>query len=217
MSWPRWPIRLLGAVAGAVLLYGIVAAVSAFIPVNRDFREQESGIDIFVLSNGVHVDLVLPVANHVIDWRAEGLAVAPDAAFLDFGWGEADFYLRTPTWADFNLMVGAGALLWQTDVLVHVSERVTAPRAGAVRLRLSDGQYRRLTAYVRAGFSARGVVQVPGASYGYGDAFYWGAGTYAPFLTCNEWINRGLRYAGVRAALWSPLPQGVMRQVGQAD
>ncbi|MEN3951057.1 TIGR02117 family protein [Iodidimonas sp. SYSU 1G8] len=215
MNWPRWPIRLLGAIAGTVLLYGFVAAISAFIPVNRDFRQQESGIDIFVLSNGVHVDLVLPVANHVIDWRAAGLAAGPNAVFLDFGWGEADFYLRTPTWADFDPIVGAGALLWQTDVLVHVAERTTAPRSGAVRLRLSDTQYRKLADYVRASFAPH-IIQVPGASYGYGDDFYVGRGTYTAFLTCNEWLNRGLRHAGVRAALWSPLPQGVMRQVGRA-
>lgn len=207
----RWPVRLLGGAACVLLLYWMVAAAAMFVPVHRDFRQAPGGIEIFVASNGVHVNLVVPVASRVMDWRREGVVTYPGATHLAFGWGQRDFYLKTRTWADFRLATGARAVLWQPGTLVHVVEMGGPPR-DAIRLMLSDDQYRRLFRYIRGSFAASGVRRLAGAGYGAYDKFYEGEGTYSPFMTCNQWANRALTVAGVRAALWSPLPYGVMRQ-----
>jgi uncharacterized protein (TIGR02117 family) len=213
VSW-RWPLRALGAVAATVLLYWLVAGAAMLVPVNRNFTQAAEGVDIFVMSNGVHVDLVLPVEQADVDWRSRGILTDPDTAYLAFGWGERDFYLTTPRWSDFRLSTAVGALLWQTDVLVHVTRLAGPPqRPDAVRLRVSEPQYRRLAAYVAASLAPSTVLLT---GYGKRDDFYEGAGVYTPFFTCNEWANRGLRDAGLPAALWSPLPHGVIGRAAAA-
>ncbi|MEN3974321.1 TIGR02117 family protein [Emcibacter sp. SYSU 3D8] len=205
----RWLVRLLGGLAGAVLLYWAVASVGMFIPVNSDVAETPDGIEIFLWSNDVHVDVAVPVVHPVKDWRIEGLVTHPDTAYLAFGWGERDFYLRTPTWADFSLVVGVKSLLWQ-PALMHVVEWPSR-RPNAIRLTVSADQYARLVRGIRSGFAPGPVRILPGKGYGRRDNFYEGAGAYSMFMTCNQWTNRRLADAGIRAVLWSPLPEGVMR------
>ncbi|MGE0667045.1 MAG: TIGR02117 family protein [Sphingomonadales bacterium] len=210
MTARRWLVRLLGGIAGAVLLYWAVAAVAMFVPTNRDFVQTTDGIEVFLSSTGVHVDLAVPVSNQVKDWRAEGLVTRPDTAYLAFGWGERDFYLKTPTWADFRATVGMNSLLWR-PTLMHVAEW-PAPRRDAVRLSLSRLQYARLVQAIRSGFAPGPVRLLPGKGYGDRDNFYAGSGRYSMFMTCNQWTNRVLADAGIAAVLWSPLPHGVMRR-----
>jgi uncharacterized protein (TIGR02117 family) len=85
---------------------------------------------------------------------------------------------------------------------------VPAPRVdGSVRaVLLRPEEYRRLVAYVRGSFAAGPVVR----GYGARDAFYSAKGGYSALRTCNEWTGRGLRAAGVRMGIWTPLPWGVM-------
>jgi uncharacterized protein (TIGR02117 family) len=207
----RWPLRLIGGTACVLLLYWTVAAVAMLVPVNREFSQAADGIDVFISSNGIHVDLILPVSSPIMDWRRAGVAVHPETNHLAFGWGQREFYLKTRTWADFSLITGFRAVLWRRDTLVHVTERAALP-GDAIRLRLSPDQYSRLIRFIRGSFAGEAVHHLPGAGYGAYDNFYEGTGTYSPFMTCNEWANHALSVAGVRAALWSPLPYGVMRQ-----
>ena len=209
MLW-RWPARLLGGVAGAVLLYWLVAAAAMFVLLNRDFSQAVDVIEIFLSSNGTHVDLAVPVVNGVKDWRAEGLVTRRGTRYLAFGWGERDFYLETPTWSDFRLVVGAHALLWR-PTLMHVTEW-PAPRRDAIRLAVSREQYARLVRQIRAGFAPGPVRHLPGKGYGTFDNFYEGSGAYSIFVTCNQWTNRALADSGIRAVLWSPLPYGLIRR-----
>jgi uncharacterized protein (TIGR02117 family) len=204
----RWLVRLTGGLACAVSLYWAAAALSMFIPVNGNFRQTPDGIPIFLTSNGIHVDLVVPVVNEVQDWHRLGLVTQPDTRYLGFGWGERDFYLEVPRWADFRLDVGARSLLWR-PTLMHVTEHA-APEPQAVRIQVSREQYAGLVRAIRAGFAPGPVRILPGRGYGPYDNFYEGSGAYSMFMTCNQWTNRALAAAGVRAVLWSPLPFGVM-------
>lgn len=212
MTLRRWLLRPLGAAACALFIYWMSAAVCMFLTSGRNMPQDTGNIDVFLVSNGIHVDLVVPVATAVADWRAAGLVRRPATRYLALSWGERDFFLNTPTWADFDPLLGLEALLWQSDVLMHVTELRAAPAGDTSRLALTPVQYRRLSGYIR-----RTVGQprlLPGKGYGAADDFYVASGTYSPFVTCNEWVNRALRSAGLRAALWSPLPWGVMRRRG---
>jgi uncharacterized protein (TIGR02117 family) len=152
----------------------------------------------------------VPVANGLKDWRAENLVTRADTRYLAFGWGERDFYLNTPTWADFRFTVGMNSLLWGAT-LMHVTEW-PAPRGDVIRLTISNAQYARLVREIRAGFAPGPTRRLPGKGYGAFDNFYDGSGAYSVFMTCNQWTNRALADAGIRAAVWSPLPWGVLRR-----
>ena len=53
----------------SVCLYFVVAFVLSSVPVNADFKAcEKDSVEIHILTNGVHTDLVLPYRNQYMDW-----------------------------------------------------------------------------------------------------------------------------------------------------
>jgi uncharacterized protein (TIGR02117 family) len=215
----RW---LGGALLGAlmlVLLYGAAGLLGGAIPVNAGWRPPASGVTVYVETNGVHTDLVVPVVAAGVDWRdlvRPGDIADPRYAAYDhlaIGWGEARFYLETPTWADVRPGTVLRAALGSDRTLVHV-EHLPAPAIGPdVRpIVLRAAEYRRLAAFIRASFAQAPRGARPEIFRGYGDfdAFYSGSGRYDALMTCNAWTGAALRAAGVRVGAWTPFAGTVM-------
>jgi uncharacterized protein (TIGR02117 family) len=215
----RWLLRLAVALAAAPLAYLLLALVLGLLPVNRDFRPtppEAGGVTVWLRSNGVHAELVLPAAAPH-DWRTElppadvvdaaRLARPPELAWIAFGWGDREFFIRTRTWRDLRPGTAASALLGLGPAAMHVEYLARPQDYRARRIDLSPAQYARLVDGLRTGF-ARDAGGRPRriADPGYfdTDAFYEGSGRYSLVLTCNEWIRRVLAGAGVRTAAWAP-------------
>lgn len=200
---------LLGLLA-ALGLYGAVACALVFWPANAGPAREPPEVEAWVLSNGVHTDLVLPIRSAAIDWRqrfppADFQAVPADAEFVAIGWGDREFYLHTPTWADLTARRAVGALMGGNRALLHVSYLQRAQlRRGAYRLPLSAAQYASLVDHVRAALPSGRAIPIAGAHYDAQDAFYEAEGGYNLFETCNTWTGRGLRRAGVTVSRWTP-------------
>ena len=223
-SWQRrsasWAARILAGLIAIPLLYFLAALFLGLIPANSAWRQAESGIAIFVRTNGVHTWILMPKTNAHMDWRPyiPGAHVRDprwDAAnYAAFGYGEREVYLNTPTWADLTLSDAFRAAIGTGEPLVHV-EHVQEPRADEYnrRLVLRPEEYRRLVGFVRARFrldrNGR-TMPVLGRGYRDNDIFYLANGGYSAILTCNEWTGRALRTAGVRTGLWTPLEQSIM-------
>ena len=221
--------RGLGWIAGSLLalvtlvgLYVGVAAALMLWPANARAPAEPPSIEAYVLSNGVHTDLVLPVRSAAIDWRAlfdphDAKAPPPDAEFVAIGWGDRDFYLHTPTWADLTLRRTVGALFGANASLLHVTwlTRVQL-RQGAYAMPLSQRQYLALVAHVRGSLPGGRTIALPGAGYGPDDAFYEAKGSYHLFETCNTWTGRGLRRAGVPVSRWTPFDFNVVGRLQPA-
>jgi len=213
------PLRIVGwlalGLAAALGCYGVAGLIGGAIPANRGWREPAAGVVIYVESNGIHTGLILPNVAAGVDWR--GLAAASDLrnpayAGVDhvaIGWGDKHFFLDTPTWWDVRPGTVAAAAIGSDETLIHVEHipepRVTGPDTR--RIVLTSEQYRRLAAFVRRSFAARGP-HYPG--YFDYDAFYAARGHYDALTTCNSWTGAALRYAGVRVGLWTPFPATVM-------
>lgn len=204
-----WAIVLLAA------LYAAAGVAGSLVPVNREWRQPQAGVRIYVIDNGIHTDLVLPVFAESDGWsnlvRPQDFAdpASLGATHLAFGWGDRDFYLNTPTWWDVNpLRIGKAAAGAGSSVM-HV-ERIGEPRVGpGVRaLVLRPHEYARLAAFIRASF---GTDRAPVRGYGGADVFYVARGRYSLFDTCNNWSGAALRQAGVRMGAWTPFPWSVMR------
>src|SRR5690242_9439792 len=149
MARSGWRLRrtLSGALrllAGMLLAYAAAVLMGSIIPANIAASRPNEGVRIYVADNGVHTDLVLPVAAAGVDWRdlvrAEDIADARQSAlpYLTFGWGDRDFYLNTPSWSQMNLgrVVAALSGLGSTVLHVgHVPDPAGAPRVSAVMLR----------------------------------------------------------------------------------
>ena len=200
--------------AALVVAYPVAAVIGSAIPLNADWRQAESGVRIYVIDNGIHSDLVLPVVAEGVDWRER----APPAdltnpaqgghSHMAFGWGNRDFYLNTPSWSAISPGRTVRAMIGLGPTVLHVT-RLPEPRLGPkVRtLVLRPEEYRRLVAFIRDTFSAG----PPARGYGDHDSFYAARGRYSAFNTCNQWTSAGLRAAGVRMGAWTPFPSGVMQ------
>lgn len=200
------------AVALALLpgLYLAAALLGAVVPQNRGWAEADRGITIWIDATPAHTELILPVAAAGHDWRGRIRAEHfPDglspSAFLSFSWGERNFFLTTPTWADFRLSAGLRALVAGHATLIHVYRIDRMPQGSPIRL--APEAYRRLVAHLEAQF-ADGGMPLPG--YGAADAFFPARGRYTPLHTCNQWTRDALAAAGVRVGRWTPFAQSLM-------
>jgi len=218
MRAARWGI------VGLFLLfavYGAAGMVGGAIPSNAGWRAPESGVRIYVESNGIHTGLVLPVTAEGVDWRdllkPEDLRDPRYAGYSHvlIGWGERTFYLETPTWADVRLKTVAAAAIGSDRTVMHV-DHVPEPRIdagdGDIRaITLRPEEYRRLAEFVHKSFKNEGGER-PVHHYGYDvyDSFYDARGHYSAITTCNAWTGDALRHAGVRVGAWTPFPVTVL-------
>ena len=214
-----------GSVAGAVVLFLISAFVLSSFPAKSGFAQvpqAEEQVEIFVTSNGVHTDIVVPVATPYIDWREKvplhHFANADSSyTHLSFGWGDREFYMKTPSWGDLTPGVALRAALWPTPTAMHVeyiASRLTSTKRQQPVL-LSTEQYRQLVLYIDASFQKENgsYRHITGSGYTEQDTFYEAHGKFYILRNCNNWVNQGLKAAGVEAALWGPLPFAVMRHL----
>lgn len=223
----RWTKRIAGTLVALSALYALAAFTLSRIPVNSDFIQPKDGVEIAVISNGIHIDLALPLRNEHYDWmkhfRSEDvLAFDLEAKFAIFGWGERTFYLETPTWGDIKphnvvrAFCGAGRSVMHVD---FASWRPVASESCRF-IKLSPTQYqtlcRKMLETIQVDESGRAKV-IPGAHYHPADAFYEANGHYHLLHTCNAWAGDSLRASGVRMGVWTPTTGGVFACLPQPN
>ncbi|MSP87254.1 MAG: TIGR02117 family protein [Alphaproteobacteria bacterium] len=205
----------LAALPALALLYVVLGLGLGAIPVGgRD--DGDGPVEIFIVSNGYHASLVLPLRAHGIDWTERHppehfVRPAPGASHIWFGWGERDFYMETRTLADLRIGTALGALFADKETVMHVALWMDpAHGADARRIMASRAQHLKLTEFVRAAFAGPELQLYHGRGYGPHDAFYAAVGRYSAIATCNEWTSRALRYAGIRTGLWTPFAHSIL-------
>ncbi|HEX3008854.1 MAG TPA: TIGR02117 family protein [Bacteroidales bacterium] len=210
--------RILLVFVVVIVVYFFVAVILSAIPV-KSKADKDSSVIIYLLSNGVHSDLVLPVRNHVKDWSVEiKFSHIPNRdttyRYLAFGWGDRAFYLETPEWSDLKFKTAFNAVFGLGNSAMHATFFHGMREGNAcVMLNLSTEQYKCLVKYIENTFrrDANGnVIQIiPLEIYGTNDAFYEASGRYNLFKTCNTWTNEGLKACGQKACLWTPFDKGI--------
>ena len=215
-------LLILAFVPAFILSYLLIAFIGSVIPVNSSFRPAENGVEIYIRSNGVHTDIVVPIHSKECDW-AQKISLADfagkeaDLKYMGFGWGDKGFYLSTPTWADLKFSTAFNAMFWLSTSAVHLTCYNQAPNEGShvKKIKISAAQYLKIVAHIDAAFKKdtdQKYQIIKGAHYaGVNDNFYEGDGTYSLFNTCNCWTNRGLKQAGINAAFFGPSAWSIMR------
>ncbi|MDO5357129.1 MAG: TIGR02117 family protein [Conchiformibius sp.] len=213
-------LRGLVLFAGAVCAYLLAALVLGAAVVHADRDPDTEGIDVYLYSNGVHTDFVLPLQNEVYDWRdtvrledsADGGAAAQ---YVAIGWGDRDFYLHTQNWSDLRPATAIGAVSGLNGSLLHLTYLERPPPAGHHRAHmvLTAAEYERLVRqilpYFRIGADGRAIA-LHGAGYGGNDMFYEAEGRYHLFHTCNTWTNDRLKKSGLKAVVWTPFAYSLL-------
>ena len=192
-------------------IYLVAALIGSLTPVNRGWIEPEQGMTVYIADNGIHADIVMPVKALGLDWaQFVPRSDVPSTDWIAFGSGEERVYLNTPTWWNITPDTVWSALTGGNRVM-HV-EYVPGPEYAVREIRLRPEEYRRLWSAIRADFTLdqKGrPVRLSHSGYGCCDAFYRAQGKESAVRTCNSWVARWLRLAGVKTSLWPPFANGL--------
>ncbi len=204
-----------------VATYVTTAIALGAIPVNAAFTETPDGVPVYLRTNGVHAELILPTRAANVDWSIEHptahmRSLPEPLEWVAFGWGDRGFFAHTPTWADLRPATALIALSGIGPGAMHV-EYIESPRSYKAReVKISAEQYARLVAFIRASFQRDAAgrphrTKLPG--YFLTDAFYDASRSYKFWFTCNDWVRRALTEAGVRTSVWAPFDTALFYQL----
>lgn len=203
--------RLITGFGLAVLAFLAAGAAGGLLPGRTADLPTGDTVEIALLYGPIHVDFLLPATAETREAfgfaATAGVLVAhPDVRHLLVGWGARDFYTTAGTFADIT----AGATLraitgdrsvLRIDVIGDFPQGFDPPR-----LQLSQAQYAALLDAIAATASGPAIL---GAGHTGTDGFFEAAGRFHLFRTCNTWVSRMLRQAGVPAGIWTPTPYAV--------
>jgi uncharacterized protein (TIGR02117 family) len=214
----RLLLRLIAAVLALPTVYVLSGLLGALIPSGGDWPQE--GLRVGLLRGPIHYDFLLPAdagtrAGFAFAEVDRGVPVShPDARWLVVGWGSAAFYTTAGTYADI-----APSAVWTAATGDAAVMRVDVWGAlpdedwpGLRWVTLTPVQYAALRGAILASFhrNAGGrPVALPVAGFTGTDGFWQAEGRFDLFRTCNVWVGRMLRQAGLRFGLWTPTPQAV--------
>lgn len=205
---------------GILIIYLLSALILSLISVNSDFREsKENTYFIYLVSNGVHIDLILPAYDSVTNWK-ETIPfedkITPYVNYIGFGWGNKEFYMNAPKWSDLNARITMNALFLKGGSALHVTPyHSIIEHENIIRINMSKKEYINLNQYIRESFITNKMdafIPIEGLNYGDHDIFFEAKRKYHLFNTCNTWTNRGLKKSGLKACLWTPFDKGILYQ-----
>lgn len=209
-----------------VVLYFSMAFLLSWLPKHRHYTNSEEGYEVYVISNGVHTDFVLPTEHLPVEWKRninfdDFEYSKEELKYMGFGWGDRGFYLDTPSWAELKLSTAVNALFIPSPTLMHIKafDKIPEENKNFEKLTLTSIQFSNLCDHIWGSFSKNHIAGpniitlLPNKGYTPNDNFYHARGSYHMFNTCNFWVNNGLRKAGVRTSIWTPVDRGVFYQL----
>jgi uncharacterized protein (TIGR02117 family) len=161
-----------------------------------------------VASNGWHTAIVVGRAEAAATGLLPEAEDFPNAAFLEFGWGDRSYYPASePT-----IGMALAAALTPTPAIMHLAGLARPPdgtgaESEVVQVAVSQDEFLSLVAAIAGDFMRPEGGRAAPVSRGlYPDSnFYNARGTFHLFNTCNTWTARMLRAGGVNIS-----PSGVI-------
>jgi uncharacterized protein (TIGR02117 family) len=208
-----------GFIAFVIIYLGLEYCLSTITITAEKNTKKE--IDIYICTNGMHTDIVMPTKNEVIDWSKLILFANTKSAdstykYIAMGWGDKGFYLETPQWSDLKISTACKAAFGLSTTAIHATYYSNMMQSEHCKqIRISKDQYKRLVDYVSASFTTKNnqYCLIPtNANYGNTDAFYEAKGSYSLATTCNTWANNALKYCGQTCCKWTAFDKGIFKK-----
>ena len=203
-----------------IAVYFLFSIVLSIIPANNDFQEPEnSNFEVWIKSNGVHLDIVLPLKTNYFDWNdilSIPNNIKGNVQFAGFGWGDKVFYINTPEWSDLEFSTAFKALFVRTDAAMHVTYYESlSENKRSIKLNVNKQQFIGIQSFILKSFklNKNSVIPIKGIEYGTHDRFYDANYSYSLFYTCNSWTNEVIKKAGLPACVWTPFDKGILFQL----
>jgi len=204
-----------------VVLYFCTAYLLSAITVNKQTKVGND-VSIYIMTNGIHTDIVVPAFNAQIDWRKEirfehTKSADTSSNYLAFGWGDRKFYLETPEFKDLKLSTGIKAIIGLSSSAMHTTYYThMVEDEQCKRINISAEQYTALIKYIKSSFTLDAQHQVKNIktslNYDESDAFYEAVGSYSLLKTCNTWANDALKSCGQKCCYWTIFDSAIFRK-----
>lgn len=214
----KFLLKSIFAFFGFILIYVLSAYILSKITINKEPHTKPE-VEIYILTNGVHTDIVLPTKNNQIDWSQQIQYKNTKAAdstykYIAMGWGDKGFYLETPEWSDLKASVAFKAATGLSTTAIHATYYKKMKLGDDCKsMLISKEQYSRLIAYITNSFQkdidGNFIPIKTDANYGKTDAFYEATGSYSLIHTCNTWANNGLKASGQKCCFWTATDSGI--------
>jgi len=217
-------LRLLGKMILALLIfvfsYVFLVFAVPYIPVNTSDEATSKEVTVFIKTNGVHTDIVVPIKTEFKDWSdtikfSHIKSQDSTMQFIGFGWGDKGFYLNTPEWSDLKFSTAFVAAFGLGSSAMHATfyKKVNETER-CIKINISSKEYLQLISYIEDNFE-RGKngqpIWIDATTYGQNDSFYEAKGAYTLFYTCNTWANNALKAMGQKAAIWTATDRGIFQ------
>lgn len=207
----RLIFRALLFVVIGVLVYSMGAFLLSFFSTQPQQFSCEKKITVYVASNGVHLDIIVPI-ERLNGTEMRQISTPVSTQFIAFGWGDKDFYVNTPTWGEMSFWVTFKALFLPTESIMHLT--FYRQKLGHWKpIDLCPLQLEKLQVFLESSFvrdENGAYIELAQSGYTSMDTFFKANGKYSIFNTCNDWVNRGLKASMVKTAIWSPFDFGVL-------
>ncbi len=214
----KYTARFLIVFTALIGVYFLTAFCCSRITINPNPANQKE-VTIYIMTNGVHTDIVVPAVTEQINWTKEIVyknTLEADSTFqyLAMGWGDKKFYLETPEFSDLKLSIGLRAIAGLSTSAMHTTDyKNIREDASCKKIMISKAQYLLLIDYILNAFKKDEMghlIRVKSdIHYDIGDAFYEAKGSYSIFKTCNTWANGALKKCGQRSCLWTIFDTGI--------
>ncbi|MGP2570086.1 TIGR02117 family protein [Ornithobacterium rhinotracheale] len=202
------------------VLYFVAVLIGGNIKCNTDHHSAEE-VTIYLLSNGVHTDFVVPIKNEIYDWQT---LISPedtkggyrDYTYVAIGWGDKGFYMEIPTWSDLTPRIAARAAFGIGGTAMHTTyyKNIVPDGKETIEVKISKAEYKKLVDKIVNFFqlqNGKSIQIKTDATYDIDDAFYEAKGKYSIFYTCNTWLNQVLKEVGLPSCLWAVLSNDIMK------
>lgn len=195
------------------ITYIIVSLILSSITIDRKERNTNAEKVIYLNTNGVHLDILIPIEN-INSLVLSGLKYNNKEKYLSFGWGDENFYINTPTWGDLTFSNAFKAMFLQSSTLMHVT-RYKQKHSDWMEIKVTNSELHKLNNYLLNTFesNANGMkIILDNKGYSSTDNFYKSKGSYSCFNTCNSWVNIAFKESGLKSCLWTPFDFGLMNK-----
>ncbi|NRR93470.1 DUF2459 domain-containing protein [Winogradskyella undariae] len=193
--------------------YSMVALILTAITVDRKVSDEKFNKVVYLTTNGVHLDIVIPKKN-MDTLLLNGIHQNENEKYLSFGWGDENFYINTPTWGDLTFKNAITAMFLKSSTLIHVT-RYQNKRTDWIEIKVTESELQKLNSYLINTFETnenRMKIRLENKGYTSTDDFYKSKGSYSCFKTCNSWVNIGFKESGLKSCLWTPFDFGLMNK-----
>jgi len=204
-----------------IALYLLIALLLSKITVNKN-PIPKNDVTIYIQTNGMHSDIVVPVTNSIKDWsKLIKYSDTPKAdssfGYLAIGWGDKGFYLETPSWDALKPSTALKAAFWLGETAMHtIYQKNIQESASCKKIQISNEDYKRLVAFITNSFEQNKDHSFKRINtdvhYNDNDAFYEATGSYGLSRTCNTWTNDALKACNQKACLWTAHQQSIFEK-----